>query len=152
MDLRYLEDFHVGEQGTLGSASVTMEEIVAFARQFDPQPFHLDEQAAASSIFGGLVASGWHTASLCMRLMVEGVLSKSASLGSPGVDELRWLKPVRPGDTLTLNLEVLECTPSKSKADRGSIRARYGLTNQRGEVVMTMVGITLVRRRPQKSA
>jgi acyl dehydratase len=141
------EDFHVGDRRVLGSLTVTREEIVAFAQKFDPQPFHLDEAAAKASLFGGLVASGWHTASLCMRLMVEGILSKSLSMGSPGVDELRWLKPVRPGDSLTLGAEVLSCDPSKSKPDRGSIRVRYTLANQKGETVLSMIGIGLIQRR-----
>jgi acyl dehydratase len=146
--LLYFEDFKVGERNRLGSASVTRDEIVAFARQFDPQPFHLDEEAAKRSLFGGLIASGWHTASLCMRLMVEGIMSRSASLGSPGVDELRWHRPVRPGDTLTLTAEVLEVTPSRSKPDRGVIRARYELANQNEELVLSMIGLGMFGRRP----
>lgn len=148
MKLMYWEDFQVGERRALGSRTVTRAEMIAFAEQFDPQPFHLDEAAAQSSLFGGLIASGWHTASLCMRLMVEGILRNSASLGSPGVDELRWLKPVRPDDTLSLTSEVLEMTPSRKRPDRGNLRVRYELTNQRGEPVMTMIGLGMVGRRP----
>lgn len=144
---RYLEDFRPGPLGDLGSRTITRDEIVAFAREYDPQPFHLDEEAAARSIYGGLIASGWHTASLCMRLVVDGLMGRAASLGSPGVDELRWLRPVRPGDTLTLRGEVLEVAPSRSKPDRGSVRVRYELSNQHGDVVLSMTGIGLLRRR-----
>jgi acyl dehydratase len=141
------EDIQVGDRYELGSVQVTRDEILDFARKFDPQPFHLDEEAGKRSHFGGLVASGWHTASMCMRLMVDGFMSKSLSQGSPGVDELRWLRPVRPGDTLTAVGEVLECTPSRSRLDRGSLRVRYTLTNQTGERVFSMIGIGLIGRR-----
>jgi acyl dehydratase len=144
----YFEDFPVGLRKDCGSRTVTEAEILAFAREFDPQPFHIDPEAARDSIFGGLIASGWHTAAIAMRLQVDAILSKSHSLGSPGVDELRWLKPVRPGDTLSLAVEVLEAKPSQSKPDRGSIRVRYEATNQKREVVMTMVGWGMLLRRP----
>ncbi len=144
----YLEDLEVGRTVEVGQVTVTAEEIVAFARQFDPQPFHTDEAAARGSPFGGLIASGWHTASLCMRLVVERLIDPVTTLGSPGVDELRWLRPVRPGDTLTLHVTVLEATPSRSKPDRGIGRFRYELSNQRGESVMTMVALGMIRRRP----
>ena len=145
--MRYWEDIPVGEVHQLGSHTFTREEIVAFARQFDPQPFHLDEEPARCSPFGGLVASGWHTASVCMRLLVVGLgLDGLASMGSPGVDTLRWLKPVRPGDTLTLRTEVVEKNPS-SKLDRGSVRTRHEAYNQRGELVLTMISIGLFARR-----
>src|SRR5947209_4614443 len=144
----YFEDFPVGKRLACGSRTLTEAEIIDFAKQFDPQPFHVDRDAAAKSIFGGLIASGWHTAATAMRLQVDAVLSKAASLGSPGIDELRWLKPVRPGDTLSVELEVLESRPSSSKPDRGSVKVRYVATNQRGETVMTMIGWGMFGRRP----
>ena len=144
----YLEDVAVGSLGEYGPRTLTKEEIVAFAREYDPQPFHVDEEAARRSPWGGIIASGWQTASICMRLVVDGFVSKAASLGSPGVDELRWLLPVRPGDALTVRAEILEVRPSRSKPDRGSIRVRYEMRNQRGEVVMTMLGAGLLLRRP----
>jgi acyl dehydratase len=146
---RFFEDFRVGEVMTFGHAPVTREAIVAFAREFDPQPFHLDEQAARSSPYGGLIASGWHTAAMMMRMAVDEYLGpKSGSLGSPGVDEVRWLKPVRPGDTLHLRVSVLEVTPSRSKPNRGSVKLNYETLNQSDEVVMTMTGIGMFSRRP----
>jgi acyl dehydratase len=143
----FLEDFVVGEVIELGIRSVSREEIVEFARRYDPQPFHVDETAAKASIFGGLIASGWHTASMFMRLFVDRVLGVGASLGSPGIDEIRWPKPVRPDDTLTARVVVLEVVPPRSKADRGHIRVRYEVFNQSGETVMTMVGVSIYRRR-----
>ncbi len=145
--MRYLEDLVVGERHQLGDRTVTREEIVSFARDFDPQPFHLDEAAAARSHFGGLVASGWHTASVAMRLFVDGMVGEIASMGSPGVDELRWLAPLRPGDTVSLQTEIVAVEPSRSRPDRGSVRVRYELTNQRGELVLTMIGIWIIARR-----
>jgi acyl dehydratase len=144
---QYFEDFRPGDVQETGSVKVTKEEIVAFARQFDPQPFHVDEEAARRSPFGGLIASGWHTAALCMRLIVGLLGPDSGSLGSPGVDELRWLKPVRPGDELSVRVEVLETTPSRSKPDRGLVKLRYTMRNQDGEEVMTMIALGLVLRR-----
>ena len=146
--MRYLEDISVGEAHQLGSYTVTEDGIVDFARAFDPQPFHVDRAAAARSHFGGLVASGWHTASIAMRLFVDGMVGQIASLGSPGVDELRWLAPVRPGDTLSLRTEITAVTPSGSRPDRGSVKVRYELTNQKGELVCTMIGIGIILRRP----
>jgi acyl dehydratase len=147
MPPRFFEDFHVGEVVTFGHATVTREDIIAFARQFDPQPFHLDEEAARKSPYGGLIASGWHTTGLLMRMVVEEFLGpKSGSLGSPGVDEIRWVKPVRPGDALHVRLEVIEVRPSKSKPDRGSVRLRYEVINQADEVVMTMLGYGMFSR------
>ena len=132
----------------LGSRTVTKEEIIAFAREFDPQPFHLDEEAAKQTIYGGLLASGWHTGSLMMRLLYDGLLRETLSLGSPGIDELRWLRPVRPGDTLSGRLTVLECIPSRSKPDRGLLRSLMEMRNQHGEVVLTIKGLGLFGRRP----
>ncbi|MBI2895788.1 MAG: MaoC family dehydratase [Deltaproteobacteria bacterium] len=147
----YFEDIVVGDRRELGSHTFSRDEIVEFARAFDPQPFHLDEAAAARSHFRGLVASGWHTASVAMRLFVDGMAGQIATMGSPGVDELRWLGPVRPDDTVTLRTEILNATPSTSRSDRGSIRVRYELANQRGEVVLTMVGIGIIARRPSEN-
>jgi acyl dehydratase len=147
----YLEDFHAGDVAETPARRVSREEMVAFAREFDPQPFHVDEEAAKRSPFGGLVASGWHTASLCMRMVVEHALAsdgETGSLGSPGVDELRWLRPVRPGDSLTVRIEVLEVVPSRSKADRGLVKLRYTMRNQDAQDVMTMVALGIMRRRP----
>lgn len=144
--MRYLEDLVVGETHDLGSKTFTREEILAFARDFDPQPFHLDEDAAARSHFGGLVASGWHTASVAMRLFVDGMVGQIASMGSPGVDEIRWLAPVRPGDTVSLRTQILSVEPSRSRPDRGSVRVRYELRNQNAEVVLTMIGIGIIAR------
>ena len=144
---QFFEDFHPGDIRETGSVVVTKEEIVAFARQFDPQPFHIDEEAARRSPYGGLIASGWHSAALCMRMIVSMLGPDSGSLGSPGVDELRWLKPVRPGDELSVRVEVLEAIPSRSKPDRGLVKLRYTTRNQNGEDVMTMIALGLVLRR-----
>ena len=145
--MRYFEDFKPGEVAELGSHTITKDEIIAFARQFDPQTFHLDEEAARQTIFGGLIASGWHTGSLVMRLFCDGVIKDTASLGSPGVDEMRWIKPVRPGDTLSLRMTVTECVPSRSRPDRGIVRSLLELRNQHGEVAVSIKGMNLVRRR-----
>ena len=145
---RYFEDFAVGDVIDLGQRTLSKESIVAFAREFDPQPFHLDEEAARASIYGGLLASGWHTASLMMRMLYDGLIRHTVSLGSPGVDELRWLKPVRPGDTLSLRMTILECVPSRSKPDRGIVRSLMELRNQHGDVVVTMRGLSLLGRKP----
>jgi acyl dehydratase len=145
----FFEDFRPGDVTETGSVTVTKEEILAFARQFDPQPFHVDEEAARRSPYGGLIASGWHTAALCMRLIVGLLGPGSGSLGSPGVDELRWLNPVRPGDELSVHVEVLEALPSRSKPDRGLVKLRYTMRNQSAEDVMTMIALGLVLRRPE---
>ncbi len=145
----YFEDAAAGDVLELGSRRVSEAEILAFAQDFDPQPFHIDPEAAAQSIFGGIIASGWHTCALTMRLMVDGFLSRAASLGSPGVEHIRWLRPVRPGDTLTARLVVLDVRPSERKPDRGSVQMRTEVTNQAGELVMTMESTGLVGRRPQ---
>ena len=146
--MRYFEDFKPGDVIELGSRTISKESILAFAREFDPQPFHTDEEAAKRSIYGGLLASGWHTGSLLMRLLNDGLLKDTASLGSPGVDELRWLKPVRPGDVLSARMTVLESIPSRSKPDRGLIRSLMELRNQHGEVVVSVRGLSLLGRRP----
>jgi acyl dehydratase len=127
---------------------VTHDEIVAFARQFDPQPFHTDAEAARHTLYGGLLASGWHTAAILMRLLWETFLRDAASLGSPGVDEIRWLKPVRPGDTLRARFTVVEARASRSRPDRGVVRSFSEVFNQHGEVVMTLRGLGMFARRP----
>ena len=148
MKTRYLEDFNPGETIELGSRSVDRDEIIEFARKYDPQPFHVDEEAGRRSIYGGLIASGWHTLAMVMRLLVDTVASRSASMGSPGIDEIRFLKPVRPGDTLSARMTVLDVVPSRSKADRGHVRASYEVFNQHGDKVMTMIGLGIYGRRP----
>ncbi len=145
--MKYFEDVSVGEKGVLGSHTVTEAEIVAFAQKYDPQPFHIDPEAARATIFGGLIASGWHTCAIMMRLSVEAARrAQAVTTGSPGVDSCRWLKPVRPGDTLTGRTEVLETRASRSKPI-GFVRARVEMLNQRGEVVLTLVGTSIYRRR-----
>jgi acyl dehydratase len=146
--MRYFEDFKPGEVIELGSWTIAKEEIIAFARQFDPQVFHVDEEAARQTMFGGLIASGWHTGSLVMRLFYDGVIKDAASLGSPGIDEMRWIKPVRPGDSLAGRLTVTECIPSRSKPDRGMIRTLLELRNQHGDLVVSIKGMNLIGRRP----
>jgi len=146
--VRYWEDIKQGEVFELGSRTMDKERMIAFAREFDPQPFHTDEKAAEASVWGGLIASGWLTGSTLMRLLYDGFLKDAASLGSPGIDELRWLKPVRPGDTLTARLTVIEATASRSRPDRGIVRTRMELMNQDGEVVMTVTGVNFISRRP----
>jgi acyl dehydratase len=144
----YFEDFPPGDVRESPPRTLTREEIVAFARQFDPQPFHLDDEAARRSIYGGLLASGWHTAAVVMRLLWETFLRDTASLGSPGVDEVRWLKPVRPGDTLRARFTVTEARPSTRRPDRGLVRSLSEVFNQHGELVMTMRGLGMYARRP----
>ena len=148
MPERYFEDFKPGQVVELGSHVVSEEEILAFARQWDPQPFHVDPEAAKASVFGGLIASGWHTGAMWMRLYVDSVLDGVASMGSPGIEELRWLAPVRPGDTLHGRLTVLETTPSERRPDRGTIRIRGEMVNQDGITVLSMVSRGHFGRRP----
>lgn len=138
IDDRYFEDYIPGSVHEFGSIEVEESEVITFARRFDPQPFHIDPEAAAQTMFGGLIASGWHTGGLTMRLCVDHYLSKVASLGSPGIDELRWLKPVRPGDTLSVRVTIVEAKRSRSKPDRGIITSSIETVNQKGEVVMTL--------------
>jgi acyl dehydratase len=145
---RYWEDYQVGRKYQLGSTSFTADEIVEFARQFDPQSFHVDAEAARLSMFGGLIASGWHVTSKLMRLFVENYIDTRTALGSPGLEEVRWLKPVRPGDTLNAWVECADKVPSKSRPEMGIIHEHWGATNQKGELVVTVKGINMVRRRP----
>ncbi|WP_422000736.1 MaoC family dehydratase [Reyranella sp.] len=145
---RYWDDYEVGARFDLGSTRFTEEEIVAFARAYDPQSFHVDAEAARGSLFGGLIASGWHVAAKLMRLFVDNYVDPRTTLGSPGVDELRWLKPVRPGDTLTAWVECAGKVPSKSRPEMGIVHEHWRATNQQGELVMTAKGINMVRRRP----
>jgi acyl dehydratase len=144
----YLEDFAVGQVFNTGRLRVDKEDIFAFARQFDPQPFHLDEAAARRSPFGGLAASGWHTAALTMRLLVDGELKPAGGILGVGFDELSWPRAVRPGDELRAWSEVLEVRPSKSRPDRGLIRVRTTTFNQNDETVMMFTGNLLVPKRP----
>lgn len=148
IDDRYFEDYVEGSVHRFGVVTVEAHEIVAFAKQFDPQPFHADPEAAKQTPFGGLIASGWHTAALMMRLFVAHYLTRVASLTSPGIDELRWLKPVRPGDELSIQVTVLRSAPSKSKPDRGAVTSLVEVFNQREEAVMTLKAVNLIARRP----
>ncbi|SLN74550.1 MaoC family dehydratase [Oceanibacterium hippocampi] len=146
----YLEDVPVGVARIYGPKTVTRDEIIAFATKFDPQPFHVDEEAAKDSIFGGLVASGWHTASIAMRLLVDGSVKNNAGLGSPGFDDLRWLKPVRPGDALRVRSTCIEIKPSRSKPHMGSARFKTEVLNQNDEVVLDFYSTGLMLRRPDR--
>jgi acyl dehydratase len=148
VDEKYLEDLHVGDRFGSDTIEVTEESIIAFAREFDPQQFHLDAKAAEKSIFNGLSASGWHTAATSMRLFITGELKIAGGSIGLGVDELRWPLPVRPGDVLRLETEILDVRASRSKPDRGIIRIRNVTTNQRGEIVQTFMAFVMVRRRP----
>ena len=143
----YFEDIEPGGVYELGTRTVTESEIVAFAREWDPQPFHTDPEAAKESVFGGLIASGWQTGAMWMRMYVDTMLG-SAARGSPGIEELRWLAPVRPGDTLSGRLTVLEARPSATKPDRGTIRIRGEMVNQDGVTVMSMTSRGHFGRRP----
>ena len=141
------EDFRVGDSSEMGRHTFTEEEILAFGRQFDPQPFHADLAAAGESVFGGLIASGWHTCSVGMRLMVQSYLGKTLSLGSPGIDDIRWLKPVRPGDTLVYRRTVVESRASTTRKGVGLVKHRWEAVNQHGELVLTMEGWGLFGRK-----
>jgi acyl dehydratase len=148
MRYQYFEDFAAGDTIELGSFSLSADEIVEFARKYDPQPMHVDLEAARRSMYGGLIASGWHTAASYMRLVVDQVLNGTDSLGSPGIDQLRWLKPVRPGDTVRARFHVLETRLSNSRPDWGIVRSRGELLNQDDEVVMTAEAVNFFGRRP----
>lgn len=144
---RYFEDFLVGSVREFGSYRVTEEEIIGFARRYDPQYFHVDPEAAAQSPFGGLIASGWHTAAMMMRLLVDNVLSSAAALGSPGVDEVRWIRPVRPGDELSLRVTVRSARRSRSKPDRGIVVFFIEVGNAGKATVMTLQAAGMYRCR-----
>jgi acyl dehydratase len=144
---RWFEDYVVGETFEFGDYPITEEAIVEFASRYDPQPFHVDPVAASRSHFGGLVASGWMTGAVLMRMMWDHFISRVSALGSPGVDELRWLKPVRPGDRLHARVTVVETRRSQSKPDRGAVMLRQEALNQAGEVVMSLLGRSLHRCR-----
>ncbi len=145
---KYFEDFTVGDEIELGSVEVTEEAIIEFAEQFDPQPFHVDVAAATATPYGGLIASGWHTCAIYMRLLYDGMISDSSSQGSSGMEELRWLAPVRPGDTLRARYVVLDATPSATKPRRGTVMFRSEMLNQDDVVVLRMVGRGLYGTRP----
>lgn len=144
---RWFEDYPAGAVFDIGEIAVEEQDVLDFAQRFDPQPFHTDPAAAAASHFGGLIASGWHTASLMMRLLATNFLSPASSLGSPGVDELRWLRPVRPGDVLRGSVTVLSARRSASKPDRGLIESRIELHNQHGDAVFSTRAVSLLRCR-----
>lgn len=145
---RFFEHYEPGAVYEYGWASVTEAEIVDFASQFDPQPIHVDRAYAESGPFGGLIASGWHTTGIMMRLLADHYLSARASLASPGVDELRWTAPVRPGDAIRLRTTILEARPSASKPDRGLVRTRCELFNQDDKMALTLVAVNFLRRKP----
>ncbi|MFQ5803176.1 MAG: MaoC family dehydratase [Candidatus Methylomirabilales bacterium] len=147
MKERYWEDFKVGEKFISPGVTLTQGGIIDFALRYDPQPFHLDANAAAESPYGGLIASGFHTLALCFRMFISQGVFGACSMGSPGIDELRWLAPVRPGDTLKTETEVLEARPSSSKPDRGTLRMHYSAINQKRDKVLTMIVIHILKRR-----
>jgi acyl dehydratase len=145
----YFEDLEVGTETDFGSYEVTREEVLDFARKYDPQPFHLSDEAAAKTHFGRFAASGWHTCAMTMAVIARKVVGEEqAGLGSPGIDELRWLKPVYPGDTLHVKGTIVDKTPSRSRPDIGSFRTETAVTNQDGVPVMRYTSIVLMRRRP----
>jgi len=143
----YWEDFPAGKSEEFGGVRVDRDEIIEFARRYDPQPFHVDEEEAKRSSFGGLIASGWMTAGLAMKMACDAFWSHAASLGSPGVEQLKWTRPVRPGDTLKVRLTVLEARPLKSKPNVGLLKNRWEVLNQDREVVMQMEGFAMLERR-----
>jgi len=146
--MKYFEDLPVGLVIDCGSRVVSTEEIVGFARQFDPQPFHVDEEAAARSHFGGVIASGWHSGSIAMRMVVDTVLLESSCMGSPGIERLRWLKPLRGGEQVTTKFRVLDSEPSKTRPDRGRVKVVFELYDRQGELLMDSIAIVLFGRRP----
>jgi acyl dehydratase len=143
------EDFPPGHFGTFGPRHVTREEILAFAAEFDPQPMHLDEKAAAQSMLKGLAASGWHLGSIMMRMMFDGFIGRTASLGSPGVNELRWLAPLRPGDDLMLDVEIVEARVSRSRPSTGIVTLKCVIRNAVGQALCEMISPIIVERRPE---
>jgi acyl dehydratase len=143
---RYFDDFAVGERFTTRGVTLTESMIIGFALTYDPQPFHIDVEAARESNYGGLIASGFQTLAIGFRMVLETGIFRASSMGSPGFDELRWLRPVRPGDTLHTELEVIEKKPSSSKPDRGILRVAYRIRNQKGEDVLTFLSMHLLKR------
>jgi acyl dehydratase len=148
IDDRYFEDYVEGDVHVFGSAVVDADEQLAFSRKYDPQSIHVDPAAADKGPFGGIIASGWYTGCLMMRMLVDHFLTHNASMASPGVDELRWLKPVRPGDVLSVRATILKATPSRSKPDRGAVTTLTEVLNQHGEVVMSLTAVNIMGRRP----
>ena len=147
-DLIYFEDVQVGDTHRFGQYAVTRGEIIEYAQQFDPQPFHLDEEAARKSMFGGLIASGWHTGAMLMRMVCESAIPGHATNGAIGFDDLKWLKPVRPGDVLSVENVVVEKVESRSRRDIGVVKIAGRVLNQAGEAVMSLTSLVLYRRRP----
>jgi acyl dehydratase len=147
IDERYFEDYLPGAVYEYGNIAITEADIIDFARHYDPQPMHVDPEAAARGNFGGVIASGWQTATIMMRLFVGHFLSEVASLASPGIDELRWTRPVRPGDVLRIQVTIIEATRSRSRPDRGMVRTLVEVLNQKGEVVMSLKPMNLLRCR-----
>jgi acyl dehydratase len=143
----YFEDHLVGTVRETGFVTVTEDAIIEFETRYDPQSFHIDKEAASQSIYGGLIASGWHTASMCMRLLVVDGYISPAGMGSPGIDALRWIKPVRPGDKLRARGTLIEARRSRSKPDRGLLRTQFEVFNQNQETVMTWIGLTFIKCR-----
>jgi len=149
--MKYFEDVEVGETMRFGRYEVTRDEIVEYARQFDPQPFHLDEEAGRRSMFGGLIASGWHTGAMFIRMVCDSMVAEAATSGAMGFDDLKWLKPVRPGDVLSVESVVREKVEGR-RPDRGIVKIESRVGNQRGEVVMSLVSLVIYLRRPAGSA
>ena len=145
----YWEDFNIGDEAVYGPRLVTREEIVAFAAEFDPQPAHLDEAAAVATLHGGLAGSGWHSCALMMRMMADGFLLDSSSMGAPGVEEVRWLEPLRPGTQVRLRTKVLDTRSSNSRPEMGLTRIRYDLVDEAGAIITTLTSTMMLGRRPQ---
>jgi acyl dehydratase len=152
MAKRFWEDFTSGSVIECGPRRVTHDELIAFATEFDPQPIHLDDEAARESMLGGLSASGWHTCSLTMRMIADGVLHDSSAMGAPGVDEVRWITPLRPDDSITLRATVLDTRVSRSRPERGFVKFRFELINQSGTIIMTMMSSIMLGRREAGAA
>lgn len=149
MTTTYFEDITVGDKTVFGEKKVTLEEILKFARKYDPQPFHIDEKAAGESLYGGLIASGWHTGGMLMRMMVDNMVNQRSGLGSPGFDDLRWILPVRPGDVIRFESTVIEARESSSRPDMGIIRAQVFLFNQNDEKALSVKTISMMKTRPE---
>lgn len=147
INIKYFEEFEVGDTFEYGGYTVTTDDIIKFAQAYDPQTFHVDPEAAKKGPFGSLIASGWHTSALAMRMMVDGLLEGTETMGSPGIDEIRWLRPVKPGDTLYVCAEITDKIPSKSKLDRGLIKIHQSVHNQNEQVVMTLLSMAFFSRR-----